>query len=87
MLNVYDHGLCYLRKWKANFDQFNVLKWMSLKTKPLWTDIENSILFLNKYDLQLNDSLLFNQSQNLNVSLSEMEKIKIFHRYYQMKSG
>lgn len=60
---------------------------MSLKTKPLWTDIENSILFLNKYNLQLNDSLLFNQSQNLNVSLSETEKMKIFHRYYQMKSG
>jgi hypothetical protein len=26
MLNVYDHGLCYLKKWTANFDQFNVLK-------------------------------------------------------------
>lgn len=40
----------------------------------MWTEIENSILFLNKFDLQLNDSLLFDQSQNLNVFLSEMEK-------------
>lgn len=29
MLNVYDHGLCYLKKWTVNFDQFNCLKWMS----------------------------------------------------------
>lgn len=78
MLNVYDHSLCYLKKWTANFDQFNVLKWISLKTKPSWTDIENIILFLNKYDLQLNDSLLFDQSHNLNVFLSEMEKNEDF---------
>jgi len=26
MLNVYDHGLCYLKKWTANFYQFNCLK-------------------------------------------------------------
>ena len=51
---------------------------MSLNTKPLWTDIENSILFLNKYDLQLNDSLLFDQSQNLNLFLSQMEKNEDF---------
>uniref|UniRef100_A0A2S2QI53 Uncharacterized protein n=1 Tax=Sipha flava TaxID=143950 RepID=A0A2S2QI53_9HEMI len=37
MLNVYDHGLYYLKKWTANFDQFNCLKWMSFNTKPLWT--------------------------------------------------
>jgi len=78
MLNVYDHGLCYLKKWTVNFDQFNCLKWMSLNTKPLWTDIENSIVFLNKYDLQLNDSLLFDQSQNLNLFLSQMEKNEDF---------
>jgi len=51
---------------------------MSFNTKPLWTDIENSILFLNKYDLQLNDSLLFDQSQNLNLFLSQMEKNEDF---------
>lgn len=78
MLNIYGRRLGYLKKWTADFDQFNVLKWMSLKTIPLWCDIENSILFLNKYVLQLNDSLLFDQPQNLNRLLSEMEKNEEF---------
>jgi hypothetical protein len=60
---------------------------MSLKYKPLWIDKENSILFFKKYDLQLNDSLLFDQSQNLICLCQKWKKMKISHRYYQMKSG
>jgi hypothetical protein len=60
---------------------------MSLKSKLLLIDIENSILFLKKYDLQLNDSLLFDQSQYLKCFCQKWKKMKISHHCYKMKNG
>lgn len=57
------YGTCveYLSKWSSSFSPFFVFDWMLLKRIPKWEDIEKTVVYLNEKQIEIDDSILFDQ--------------------------
>jgi hypothetical protein len=61
----YSTAEAYLTKWMATLSNLNVFSWMLLTDVPSWTSIEESCQYLNEKGIDVNDSLLHNQFNNI----------------------
>lgn len=73
MINVYQRAGEYLSKWTKHFEEFYIFKWMELKNIPSWEAVEKSAIYLEAKDVDLDDTLLFDQYVNLKSFLKEHE--------------
>jgi hypothetical protein len=61
----YSTAEAYLTKWIATLSILNVFSWMLLTDVLSWTSIEESCQYLNEKGIDVNDSLLHNQFNNI----------------------
>lgn len=72
-MNVYERGLEYLRNWMSSLEEFKIFKWMKLNDKPTWDQIKITIVYLRKKNVQIDDSLLFDQFSTLNTFMENVD--------------
>lgn len=70
----------YLNNWTSSLKEFKNFKWMKLKDKPTWDEIEETLLYLKMKNVEIDDTLLFDQSCNLNIFLESMKTNDEFSR-------
>jgi hypothetical protein len=57
----YETLISYLTKWIKPMDIFTSFHWMTLKTAPVWDDVEDTYNYLKSKNVILNSTFLFNQ--------------------------
>lgn len=69
----YDTAITYLTKWSVSTNQFYVFDWMSLLEPIAWRDVEETIIYLSDKNIQVDDSLLFDQLTYLKKKIEEFK--------------
>lgn len=77
--NMYSESLKYLKNWTRHLQQFEVLRFMDLKTIPEWKQLEEAIEFLGETNVKINDSILLDQFLILKDFLALKEKDKCWN--------
>lgn len=58
----YDTCVEYLSKWSASYSPLlSVFDWMLLKTVPKWESVEETVSYLKSKEIEIDDSILFDQ--------------------------
>lgn len=69
----YNTAITYLTKWSVSTNHFYVFDWMSLLEPIAWHDVEETIIYLSDKNIQLDDSLLFDQLTYLKKKFEEFK--------------
>ena len=62
---LYSSSADYLEKWIRQFSEFECFSWMLLSKKPLWSDCEECLLYLQGINVPIDDVKMFDQFTNL----------------------
>lgn len=58
----YETSAAYLQKWMTHLNEFStIFTWMLLDSKPEWTAVQGTLMFLQDKGVSIDDSLLFDQ--------------------------
>lgn len=66
----------YLEKWAQQFSEFECFSWMILSKKPLWSDCEECVLYLQGKKVHIDDVKLFDQFQTCAILWRARLKMK-----------
>ncbi len=80
---MYQDALDYLEKWTSQFESFKVFHWMT-QNEVTWENIVDTMLFLKKKNIIINDALCLNQFANYKQFI---EKTKVQSTIRFQKNG
>lgn len=63
-VEMYEIAKDYLSAWTEQYNEFKVFTWMTLKEKPEWKDVEETITFLIANGIEIDDGLCNSQFGN-----------------------